>query len=115
MAHVNKASVTEGIAYNTIEKLDFKQVNTYYTIGGVIGSINQPREIERNEGRNGFKVAEYDDNKHLHYIVGTFVGSSTMTEEELREKKNTADSKEGSFIGRVQEIKPNDPTEKEGI
>lgn len=115
VAHVNKASVTEGIAYNTIEKLDFKQVNTYYTIGGVIGSINQPREIERNEGRNGFKVAEYDDNKHLHYIVGTFVGSSTMTEEELREKKNTADSEEGSFIGRVQEIKPNDPTEKEGI
>lgn len=95
-------------------KLDFNHPNTYYTIGGVIGSINQPREIERNEGRNGFNVAEYEDKQNLHYIVGTFVGSSTMTEEELREKKNTADS-EGRFIGRVQEIKPNDSTEKEGI
>lgn len=100
VGHVQAATVTGGIAYNKVwisTEYEMPNANTYYTVGGVIGSIVDATDyISRNEGRNAFDTTPYLP--HPHYITGTFSGGGG-NEEKLKSEKNTADGT-GNFVGR---------------
>ena len=79
VGHVRGGSVTQGRTSSVIE-IDKNYVEgsndspTYYTIGGVIGSVDGAERIEKNIGGYEFNAAAYD--QISHYYAGRFAGGA---------------------------------------
>ncbi|WP_455621030.1 fimbrillin family protein [Parabacteroides sp.] len=97
VGHLQNASVTNGLVTNkvSIKQYTHEDGTIYYTIGGVIGSITNPREIRKNEGANEFDATSYAG--WNNYIAGTFSGGGG-DEDKLIEDLNETNGK-GSFVG----------------
>lgn len=96
VGHVQEASVTGGIAFNRVSiATDYGKLDetTYYTIGGVIGSIKEAADISKNEGRNRFDATQYES---THYHAGKFSGNGMS--KSLEASENTSDGT-GDFVG----------------
>lgn len=97
VGHLQRASVTSGIAFNRVSigtGYNPTGDKSIYSIGGVIGSITQAEDISDNEGRNLFDAGKYTTVPS--YYVGTFAGIGKK--EDLNSKGNTADGT-GNFVG----------------
>ncbi len=96
VGHVQSASVTEGIALNKVSVAEHADLgeNSFYTVGGVIGSMTNAVSICKNEGRMSFKADGYT---LPGYRAGTFCGGGGSTEGLLADG-NTAEGT-GRFVG----------------
>jgi len=99
VGHVQKASVTSGIAFNQVSiapDYDTTGDRSIYSIGGVVGSIKEAVDISYNEGRNRFNATLYTT---LHYYAGKFAGIGKEGDLTEKGKNNTSDGT-GKFVGR---------------
>ena len=95
VGHVQAASVTGGVTFSKVSIATNYNVSdyTYYTIGGVIGSMKNALHISNNEGWDKFNADFY---KAYHYHAGTFCGGGGTTTD--LKKENTAEGT-GAFVG----------------
>ncbi len=96
IGHVQSASVTDGIALNkvSVTQHDGLDENSFYTVGGVIGSMTNAVSIRNNEGWMSFNA---DDYTLTGYRAGTFCGGGGSTFD-LMAEGNTAVGT-GRFVG----------------
>lgn len=97
VGNLQASSVTGGVAYSSVDiAITYEAgTNTYYTIGGVIGTMTGAQDISKNEGRNQFDATRYT---HIPgYVAGAF-SAGTGNWSELEEKENSTDGK-GLAIG----------------
>ena len=89
------ASVTGGVTFSKVSIATNYAVSdyTYYTIGGVIGSMKNAVYISNNEGWDKFNADFY---KNYNYHAGTFCGGGGTTTD--LKKENTAEGT-GAFVG----------------
>lgn len=93
VGHVQKSSVTGGIAFSKVSiSSGYETSGIYYTVGGVIGSMSEAKEIRNNEGWNKFDPTLYNE----PYYAGRFSGNGN--EQRLGNDNNTADGT-GKFVG----------------
>lgn len=95
VGYVKGASVQRNLALNSVSiNSDYatSDDNTYYTIGGVIGSIDGAEQIDGNEGYGKFNATIYSKEKHYH--AGTFAGAGSPKLQEDNKANGT-----GDFIG----------------
>lgn len=98
VAHVQKASVMECICFNSVyvEKVEVNDPEKFhYTIGGVIGSMQEEKDIISNDGDNDFNATLYDGQEG--YYAGIFCGGGGKTDD-LKGKGNNATG-QGKFVG----------------
>ncbi len=96
VGHVQSASVTDGIALNkvSVAQDDVSDENSFYTVGGVIGSMTNAVNIRKNEGWISFNADGYT---LAGYRAGTFCGGGGSTVD-LMAEGNTAVGT-GRFVG----------------
>lgn len=97
VGHVQSASVNGGITTSvvSIQQYDVSNSSTFYTVGGVIGSMTNALSIRKNEGQTYFDATIY--NNWTGYTVGTFCGGGGM-KAGLEADENTARGN-GNFVG----------------
>lgn len=97
VGHVQSASVNGGITTSVVSIQNYNESNTstYYTVGGVIGSMTNPGSIRKNEGQAYFDATFY--NNWTGYTAGKFCGGGG-TKAGLEADENTARGN-GKFVG----------------